>query len=161
VEAFLGIYSNPGLSWDHLATLRGRTSLPFLLKGILHPDDARKAVELGASGIVVSNHGGRQVDSAVATLDALGPIREAVGPGTALILDSGVRSGTDVLKALALGADAVALGRPYIYGLALAGQDGVRDVVANVIAELDLTLGLSGIGAVADLGPEVLRPVDM
>jgi isopentenyl diphosphate isomerase/L-lactate dehydrogenase-like FMN-dependent dehydrogenase len=161
VEAFLGIYSNPGLSWDHLATLRGRTSLPFLLKGILHPDDARKAVELGTSGIVVSNHGGRQVDSAVATLDALGPIREAVGPGTALILDSGVRSGTDVLKALALGADAVALGRPYIYGLALAGQDGVRDVVANVIAELDLTLGLSGIGSVADLGPEVLRPVDM
>ncbi len=161
VEAFLGIYSNPGLSWDHLATLRGRTSLPFLLKGILHPDDARKAVELGASGIVVSNHGGRQVDSAVATLDALGPIREAVGPGTALILDSGVRSGTDVLKALALGADAVALGRPYIYGLALAGQDGVRDVVANVIAELDLTLGLSGIGSVADLGSDVLHPVDM
>ena len=157
VEAFLDIYSNPGLTWEHLGTLRERTDLPIVLKGILHPDDAVRAVELGARGIVVSNHGGRQVDGAVASLDALPAIREAVGRGTTLILDSGVRTGSDVAKALALGADAVALGRPYLYGLALAGQDGVRDVVANVLAELDLTLGLSGVTSVADLGPDLLQ----
>ncbi|GAB3068225.1 alpha-hydroxy-acid oxidizing protein [Pedococcus soli] len=156
VEAFLDIYSNPGLSWDLLATLSRRTHLPILLKGILHPDDARRAAELGVGGIVVSNHGGRQVDGAVASLDALGPIRAAVGPGMPLVLDSGVRTGADVVKALASGADAVALGRPYVYGLALAGQDGVRDVVTNVVAELDLTLGLCGVGSVAELGPHVL-----
>ncbi|QGN58227.1 lactate 2-monooxygenase [Nostocoides sp. HKS02] len=157
VEAFLDIYSNPGLTWEHLGTLRQRTDLPIVLKGILHPDDAVRAVELGASGIVVSNHGGRQVDGAVASLDALPAIRAAVGPGTTLILDSGVRTGSDVAKALALGADAVALGRPYLYGLALAGQDGVREVVANVLAELDLTLGLSGVTSVAELGPDLLQ----
>ena len=157
VETFLDIYSNPGLSWDALATLSRRTTLPILLKGILHPDDARRAAELGVSGIVVSNHGGRQVDGAIASLDALGPIREAVGPGMPLVLDSGVRTGSDVVKALACGADAVALGRPYVYGLALAGQDGVRDVIENVVAELDLTLGLCGIGAVDEVGPHVLR----
>ncbi|WP_406829693.1 alpha-hydroxy-acid oxidizing protein [Pedococcus sp. KACC 23699] len=151
VEAFLDIYSNPGLSWDLLATLPHRTHLPVLLKGVLHPDDARRAVELGVSGIVVSNHGGRQVDGAIASLDALGPIRDAVGPGLPLVLDSGVRSGSDVVKALACGADAVALGRPYVYGLALAGEDGVRDVIDNVLAELDLTLGLCGLGSVAEL----------
>ncbi|MEP6856562.1 MAG: alpha-hydroxy-acid oxidizing protein [Pedococcus sp.] len=157
VEAFLDIYSNPGLSWDLLATLPDRTHLPILLKGILHPDDARRALELGVSGLVVSNHGGRQVDGAIASLDALGPIREAVGPGMPLVLDSGVRTGSDVVKALACGADAVALGRPYVYGLALAGQRGVRDVLANVIAELDLTLGLCGLGSVADVGPRALH----
>ena len=158
VEAFLDIYSNPGLSWDLLATLPGRTRLPVLLKGILHPDDARRAVQVGVDGLVVSNHGGRQVDGAIAALDALGPVREAVGPGMPLVLDSGVRTGADVVKALACGADAVALGRPYVYGLALAGQDGVRDVVANVVAELDLTLGLCGLGSVAEVGPAVLAP---
>lgn len=158
VETFLDIYSNPGLGWEHLATLRQRTRLPIVLKGILHPDDAGRAVELGVSGIVVSNHGGRQVDGAVASLDALPGIRAAVGPGTALILDSGVRSGADVVKALALGADAVAIGRPYVYGLALSGREGVRDVVENILAELDLTMGLSGISSVDGLGPETLRP---
>jgi lactate 2-monooxygenase len=156
VETFLDIYSNPGLGWEHLATLPGRTRLPVVVKGVLHPDDARRAVDLGAVGIVVSNHGGRQVDGAIASLDALGPVRAAVGAQTAVILDSGVRSGADVVKALAVGADAVALGRPYVYGLALAGQSGVRDVVANVVAELDLTLGLCGVGSVADVGPELL-----
>jgi isopentenyl diphosphate isomerase/L-lactate dehydrogenase-like FMN-dependent dehydrogenase len=158
VEAFLDIYSNPGLTWEHLATLRERTDLPIVLKGILHPDDAVRAVELGARGIVVSNHGGRQVDGAVASLDALPAIRAAVGPDPTLILDSGVRTGSDVAKALALGADAVALGRPYLYGLALAGEEGVRQVIANVLAELDLTLGLSGVTSVADLDPDLLQP---
>ena len=158
VEAFLDIYSNPGLSWEHLATLRERTRLPILLKGIVHPDDAVRAVGLGVSGIVVSNHGGRQVDGALASLDALPLVREAVGAQTTLILDSGVRSGADVFKALALGADAVAIGRPWVYGLALAGAAGVRDVVANILAELDLTMGLSGVASVDAIGPETLRP---
>jgi lactate 2-monooxygenase len=158
VETFLDIYSNPGLTWEQLATLRERTSLPFLVKGVLHPDDARRAVEVGAAGVVVSNHGGRQVDGAVASLDALPAVREAVGSGTTVVLDSGVRSGADAVKALALGADLVGLGRPYLYGLALDGRDGVRDVIANVLAELDLTLGLAGVGSVRDLGPDLLVP---
>ena len=157
VETFLDIYSNPGLTWERLATLRERTDLPFLVKGVLHPDDASRAVEVGASGVVVSNHGGRQVDGAVASLDALPAVRAAVGPDTAVVLDSGVRTGSDVVKAIALGADAVAIGRPYIYGLALGGRDGVRDVLANIVAELDLTMGLSGVGTVAQIGPDLLH----
>ncbi len=158
VETFLDIYSNPGLTWSQLGTLRDRTDLPIVIKGVLHPEDAQRAVDAGASGIVVSNHGGRQVDGAVASLDALPGVRAAVGAETTVILDSGVRTGSDVAKALALGADAVALGRPYVYGLALAGADGVRDVIANVLAELDLTLGLSGVTSVADLSPALVQP---
>jgi isopentenyl diphosphate isomerase/L-lactate dehydrogenase-like FMN-dependent dehydrogenase len=157
VETFLDLYSNPGLSWDHIATLRERTRLPIVLKGILHADDARRAVDLGVRGIVVSNHGGRQVDGSIASLDALPAIREAVGPDTALVLDSGVRSGADVFKALALGADAVAIGRPWVYGLALAGQSGVHDVLSNLLAELDLTMGLSGVASIGAIGPEMLQ----
>ena len=157
VETFLDIYSNPGLSWDHLATLRERTRLPVVLKGILHPDDARRAFDIGVDAIVVSNHGGRQVDGAIATLDALVAIREAVGPDPTVLLDSGIRSGADVFKALALGADAILLGRPYFYGLALAGQRGVEEVVRNIVAELDLTMALTG---VRSLGRLLTRAVD-
>jgi isopentenyl diphosphate isomerase/L-lactate dehydrogenase-like FMN-dependent dehydrogenase len=157
VETFLDIYSNPGLSWDDLATLRHRTRLPVLVKGILHPDDARLAVEAGASGVVVSNHGGRQVDGSIASLDALPAVREAVGPDTVVVLDSGVRTGADVLKALALGADAVGIGRPWVYGLAVAGREGVREVLANLVAELELTMGLSGVSSVRSAAPELLR----
>jgi isopentenyl diphosphate isomerase/L-lactate dehydrogenase-like FMN-dependent dehydrogenase len=159
VETFLGTYSRPSLTWDDLATLRDRTSLPILLKGVLHPDDARRAVDLGVDGLVVSNHGGRQVDGAIASLDALVPIADAVGAETTLLLDSGVRTGSDVVKALALGADAVLIGRPHVYGLALAGADGARDVVANIIAELDLTLGLSGLRSTDELTRDALRRV--
>lgn len=144
VETFIDIYSNPGLTWDHLATLRERTRLPVVLKGILHPDDARRAFDIGAQAIVVSNHGGRQVDNTIASLDALVGIREAIGQEPTVLLDSGIRSGADVFTAIALGADAVLIGRPYMYGLALAGQRGVEEVVANVVAELDLTMALSG-----------------
>ncbi|KHD77395.1 alpha-hydroxy-acid oxidizing protein [Actinoplanes utahensis] len=144
VETFLDIYSNPGLSWDHLATLRDRTRLPVVLKGILHPDDARRAFDLGADAVVVSNHGGRQIDNAIASLDALVTIRDALGPDPVLLFDSGIRTGADVFTALALGANAVLLGRPYMYGLALAGQRGVEDVITNVVAELDLTMALAG-----------------
>jgi len=157
VETFLGIYSNPALSWEHIKTLRSRTTMPVVLKGILHPDDARQAVDLGIDGIIVSNHGGRQVDGSVGSLDALLDIREAIGPEPTVLLDSGIRSGADVFKALALGADAVTLGRPHIYGLALAGAQGVAEVTANVIAELDLTMALCGVRSIADLTPDLLR----
>ncbi|AGL17912.1 alpha-hydroxy-acid oxidizing protein [Actinoplanes sp. N902-109] len=158
VETFLDIYSNPGLSWDHLATLRARTRLPVVLKGILHPDDARRAFDLGADAVVVSNHGGRQVDNAIAALDALVTIRDALGAGPALLFDSGIRSGADVFTALALGADAVLLGRPYLYGLALAGQSGVEDVIRNIVAELDLTMALTGTPDLTSITRERLCP---
>ena len=158
VEAFLDIYSNPALSWEHLATLRERTRLPVVLKGILHPDDARRAFDLGVDAIVVSNHGGRQVDSAIAALEALQEVREAVGSEPTVLMDSGIRTGTDVFTAIALGADAVLLGRPYMYGLALAGQRGVEEVVSNVVAELDLTMSLTGVRDLAEITPDMLRP---
>jgi len=151
VRRFVETYSRPSLAWDDLAFLRERTKLPILLKGILHPADAAAAVEHGMDGVVVSNHGGRQVDGAIATMDALPAIVEAVGGRVPVLLDSGVRSGADVLRALALGAAAVGLGRPYVWGLALAGEQGVRDVIRNLRADFDLTLGLSGHAAVGDI----------
>jgi len=158
VEAFLDIYSNPGLSWDHLATLRERTRLPVVLKGILHPDDARRAFDLGVDAIVVSNHGGRQVDSSVASLDALLNVRGAVSPEATVLMDSGIRTGADVFTALALGADAVLLGRPYMYGVALAGQRGVEEVISNVLAELDLTMSLTGVRNIGEINRNLLVP---
>ena len=158
VEAFLEVYSNPGLSWDHIATLRDRTALPIVLKGILHPADARRAVELGVDAMIVSNHGGRQIDNAIASLDALIAIREAVGTQPTILLDSGIRSGTDVLIALALGANGCLIGRPYIYGLAIGGADGVRQLIENIVAELDLTMGPLGIANVGALSPDLLVP---
>ncbi len=158
VEAFLDVYSNPGLSWEHLETLRSRTDLPVVLKGILHPDDARRALDLGVDAIVVSNHGGRQVDNAIASLDALVDIREQVGPVPTVLLDSGVRTGADVYVARALGADAVLLGRSYVYGMALAGQQGIEDVISNVVAELDLTMGLTGVRDLAGITRDMVRP---
>ena len=157
-ETFLDIYSNPGLSWEHLATLRDRTRLPIVLKGILHPDDARRAVDLGVDALVVSNHGGRQVDGSIASLDALLDIRAAIGREPTVLLDSGIRSGADVFVALALGADAVLLGRPYMYGLAIAGRQGVEEVIRNVIAEFDLTMALTGARSIADIDERFVRP---
>jgi lactate 2-monooxygenase len=155
---FLGIQANPSLSWDDLGWLRERTSLPIVIKGIQHAEDAREAASRGLDGIVVSNHGGRQVDGALASLDALPPIADAVGGELAILFDSGVRSGADVLKALALGADAVCLGRPYVWGLALEGQTGVETVLKMVLAELDLTMALCGYTDPGQLGPEALAP---
>jgi len=149
----LATFPNLGLTWDDLARLREWTSLPLLVKGILRADDARKALEHGIAGIVVSNHGGRQVDGSIAALDALVEVREAVGRETPVLMDSGVRTGADVVKAVALGADAVLLGRPYVYGLAVGGQDGVETVVRQLAGEVDLTLALSGARSVADLDP--------
>ena len=154
VRRFVETYSRPSLSWDDLAFLRERTRLPVLLKGILHPADALAAIEHGMDWIVVSNHGGRQVDGAIATMDALPAIVEAVAGRVPVLLDSGIRSGADVFRALALGATAVGLGRPYVWGLAAGGEDGVREVVRNLRADFDLTLGLAGCASVREIGLE-------
>jgi lactate 2-monooxygenase len=157
VETFLDVYSNPALSWEHLSTLRQRTRLPIVLKGVLHPDDARQAFDTGADAIIVSNHGGRQIDNAVAALDALVDIRDALGDGPAILFDSGIRTGADIFLALALGADAVLLGRPYLYGLAIAGQNGIEQVVRNNLAELDLTMALSGAANLKAITRQLVR----
>jgi lactate 2-monooxygenase len=156
VQRFVQIYSRPLLTWEDLPFLRERTKLPILLKGILHADDAHRAVDEGINGIVVSNHGGRQVDGAIATLDALPAIVAAVDGRIPVLLDSGIRSGADIFKALALGAQAVLLGRPHVYGLALAGESGVREVLQNFLADFDLTMGLAGCRSVSEIGPEAL-----
>ena len=156
VQRFSQIYSRPSLTWSNLAFLRRVTSLPLVLKGIQHVDDARRAVDEGVDGIIVSNHGGRQVDGARASLDALPGVADAVNGRIPVLFDSGVRSGADIFKALAIGATAVLLGRPYAYGLALAGETGVREVLENLVAELDLTLGLAGYASVRALTREAL-----
>ncbi|GAA2475048.1 alpha-hydroxy-acid oxidizing protein [Terrabacter carboxydivorans] len=159
VETFLDVFSRPSLTWDDLPRLRSLTSLPIVLKGILHPDDARRALDAGVDGIYVSNHGGRQVDRSVAALDALPGVVEAVrgaGSSAPVIFDSGIRCGADIFVALALGATAVGIGRPHVYGLALAGAEGVSEVLRNLRAELDLQLALTGCTSLADLSPERL-----
>ena len=159
VRRFGDTYSRPSLSWDDLAYLRDRTRLPILLKGILHPQDALAAIEHGMDGIVVSNHGGRQVDGAIATMDALPRIVEAVAGRVPILLDSGVRSGADVFRALALGATAVGVGRPYVWGLAAGGEDGVHEVIRNLRADFDRTMGLAGRAATAEIGTESIERV--
>jgi isopentenyl diphosphate isomerase/L-lactate dehydrogenase-like FMN-dependent dehydrogenase len=153
---FLGVQANPSLNWDDIGQLREMTSLPIVIKGIQHVEDAREAVRRGLDGIVVSNHGGRQVDGAIASLDALPPIAKAVGDDLAILFDSGVRSGADALKALALGADAVCLGRPYVWGLTLDGQAGVETVLKMILAELDLTMALCGLTRCEEIGRDLV-----
>jgi isopentenyl diphosphate isomerase/L-lactate dehydrogenase-like FMN-dependent dehydrogenase len=138
------MFPNLGLSWDDLSFLRERWDGPIVLKGLTSVEDAKLAAEHGMDGVVVSNHGGRQVDGAVASLDALPGIADSVGEQLTVLFDSGVRTGADAAKALALGAKAILLGRPFLYGLALAGQAGVEHVLRCLLAELDLTLALSG-----------------
>jgi isopentenyl diphosphate isomerase/L-lactate dehydrogenase-like FMN-dependent dehydrogenase len=150
VQTFTEIYSRPSLRWKDIVSIRDLTRLPVVLKGILHPDDAARAVDAGFDAIVVSNHGGRQLDGAIPTLEALPSIVEAVAERIPILLDSGIRTGGDVLKALALGATAVLVGRPYVYGLAIAGEAGVHEVLRNLAADFDLTLGLSGCASIAE-----------
>ena len=157
VMRFVQVFSNPTLTWDDITFLREHTKLPLLLKGILHPDDARRALDAGAAGIIVSNHGGRQVDGAIPALDALPGIVAAVAGRAPVLFDSGVRRGADIFRAVALGAQATLLGRPYMWGLALGGEAGVRDVILNTLADFDLTLALSGHTSCAQLSPDVLR----
>jgi lactate 2-monooxygenase len=156
IRLWASLFSNTALTWADLAWLRQQTRLPILLKGILHPDDARLALEHGADGIIVSNHGGRQVDGAIAALDALPAVAAAIENKIPILFDSGIRYGADAVKALALGARAVLLGRLYMWGLAIAGEQGVHDVVQNFLADLDLTMGLSGLRSVKELDPSIL-----
>ena len=156
VQRFVNTYSRPSLTWEDLPFLRERTRLPILLKGLLHPDDARRALDAGMDGIVVSNHGGRQVDGAIATLDALPGVLEAVDGRVPVLLDSGIRGGADAFKALSLGAAAVLLGRPYVYGLGIAGAHGVREVIQNFVADFDLTMGLAGCRSVDEVAAATL-----
>lgn len=158
VETFLEIFSRTDLGWTELARLRDITELPIVIKGIQHADDARQAQRLGFDALWVSNHGGRQLDGAIPSLDALVDVRQAVGAELPLIFDSGVRTATEAIKALALGASAVAIGRPYLYGLALQGASGVSSVLDYFAAELDISLGLLGVSDIADLGEQHIRP---
>lgn len=160
VETFLDVFADPSLGWDDLEFLRERTRLPIVLKGVLHPDDARRAIDAGMDAVQVSNHGGRQIDGEVAALDALPGIVDAVDGRVPVLFDSGIRGGSDALVALALGARAVAIGRPYAYALALAGEAGVRELLRNTIAELDITLGLAGARSIAELDARILTADD-
>jgi isopentenyl diphosphate isomerase/L-lactate dehydrogenase-like FMN-dependent dehydrogenase len=157
VETFLDVFSRSSLTWENLGFLREHTSLPILLKGLQHPEDARKAVEHGMDGIVVSNHGGRQVDGAIGSLDALPGIVEEVGGRVPIVFDSGIRCGADAFKALALGADAVGIGRPWAYGLSIAGEAGIVEVMENLVAELDITMGLAGATTVGEINRELIQ----
>ena len=143
-------------SWADVAALRAATRLPLLLKGIMTAADARRALDAGADGIVVSNHGGRVLDGAPASIDALPPIAAAVAGRVPLLLDGGIRRGTDVLKALALGARAVLVGRPVLHGLAVAGAAGVAHVLSLLRTELEIAMAQTGCPTLADIGPHVL-----
>jgi 4-hydroxymandelate oxidase len=145
------------LSWDHVDRLREITSLPVVLKGVLHPDDARLAVAHGVAALLVSNHGGRQLDTVPATIEALPAIASAVGGQIPLLLDGGIRRGTDVIKALALGAAAVGIGRPVLWGLAADGEAGVLQVLERLRSEVDHALSLCGCSRIDELGPGLLR----
>jgi isopentenyl diphosphate isomerase/L-lactate dehydrogenase-like FMN-dependent dehydrogenase len=160
IRLWASLFSNTALTWSDLTWLRQQTRMPILLKGILHPDDARHALDAGVDGIIVSNHGGRQVDGAIAALDALPAVATAIQQKVPVLFDSGIRYGSDAVKALALGARAVLLGRLYLWGLAVAGEQGVRDVVQNFLAEFDLTLGLSGYKSCRELDASALRLSD-
>ena len=156
VLRWMSMFAHASTTWESLEFLRSATELPVVLKGIVHPQDARRAVEAGADGIVVSNHGGRQVDGSVATLDALQAMKGSLPEGFPLLLDSGIRTGADVLKATALGASAVLLGRPYIWALGVGGEDGVRQLLRGFLADVDLTLALSGYTSFAGVDSKVL-----
>ncbi len=157
VKTFIDVYSRPNLKWEDLNRLREWTDLPIVLKGVLHPEDARKAIEYGADGLWVSNHGGRQIDGAISSLQALQNIRKVLDRKVPVILDSGVRTGADMFKALALGADAVAVGRPYVFALASGGEDGVRHWMEFFMAEFELTMRLSGCRSIEEIGPDTLE----
>ena len=159
VRRFIATYSRPSLNWADIDALRQRTGLPIVLKGILDPDDARRAIDAGVNGIFVSNHGGRQVDGAIAAIDALPRVAAAVNAAVPLFMDSGVRSGADIFRALALGATAVGIGRSYAYALAIAGESGVRELLANLQAEFELTMALAGCKNVAEITMERLRSI--
>jgi 4-hydroxymandelate oxidase len=158
LAAYVRARLDPSLSWKDLAWLRSRTKLPILIKGIVRADDARLAVDAGVAGIVVSNHGGRQLDTSPATIDVLPSVVDAVAERCEVLVDGGVRRGTDVLKALALGSKAVLLGRPVLWGLALGGQAGVERVLETLRRELDLAMALAGCASIAEVKRDLVEP---
>src|SRR5258708_39949202 len=147
------MFPNLGLTWEDTAWLRAFTRLPLVAKGVLSGEDARRAIDAGFDGVIVANHGGRQVDGAIAALDAVGPVRATVGPDFPVLMDSGVRRGSDILKALALGANCVLIGRPYMWGLAAGGQAGGEEVIHSIAAETDLAMALLGAHGGSGLDP--------
>ena len=151
VDTFLDVFSRSTLTWENLAWLRERTTLPIVLKGIQHPDDASRALAAGIDGLIVSNHAGRQIDNALGSLDALPGIAERVNGAVPVLFDSGIRSGADMFVALALGASAVCVGRAYTYGLAIAGEQGAYEALRNIIAEFDIVLGLAGYASASSI----------
>ncbi|MEZ4948506.1 MAG: lactate 2-monooxygenase [Saprospiraceae bacterium] len=159
VRTFINIYSRPNLSFEDLKFIRSLTKLPIVLKGILHPDDAIKALDYGINGFIVSNHGGRQVNGAVSSMEMLPAIVDAVGDKVPVMMDSGIRTGSDAFKAIALGAKAVFLGRTYAYGLAIAGQKGVEEVIQNMEADFELTMGLAGCKSISEITRDALLKV--
>lgn len=156
VLRWIQVYADPSQTWEDLAWVCDQTELPVIAKGVLHGDDARLAIDAGVAGIGVSNHGGRQVDGAIGALDALPHVVAAVGDEVPIVFDSGIRTAADALKALALGADTVLLGRPYVWGLGLEGSDGVRHVLRSFLADLDLTAALCGCATLDDVGADLL-----
>lgn len=160
VQKFVATYSRSSLTWDDLPFLREHTKLPILLKGILHPDDAKKALDMGINGVIVSNHGGRQVDGAISSFDALPDVVDAVNGQIPVLMDSGIRTGADMFKSIAMGATAVCLGRPYVYGLATGGYQGVREVIRNFKADFELTMRLSGCCSLDEITRDSLKRID-
>ncbi|MDQ0255114.1 isopentenyl diphosphate isomerase/L-lactate dehydrogenase-like FMN-dependent dehydrogenase [Evansella vedderi] len=158
INAIRKILLNQSITWEKLGWLKQQTRLPIILKGILHKDDAQLAIEHGIDGIIVSNHGGRQLDGVRSTLAALPSIVEVINGRISVLFDSGVRRGTDIIKALALGADAVLIGRPFVYGL-VDGENGVREVLQNLVADLDTSLALTGKTSVKDIDCSIVERV--
>ena len=149
------IFENPSLSWDDIIEIKSYTNLPIFLKGIMHTDDALTAVSLGIDGLIVSNHGGRQLDHCISSLEALENICHAVGGKIPVLFDSGIRRGTDIVKAMAIGASAVLIGRPYLYGM-VAGHEGIRTVLQQILRELDVTMALAGIDDIKTIDGSIL-----
>ncbi|HJW27817.1 MAG TPA: alpha-hydroxy-acid oxidizing protein [Saprospiraceae bacterium] len=156
VKKFSYLFNNPGLNWDDISRIRTWTQLPIYLKGILRADDAVRAANLGVDGIIVSNHGGRQIDGSIATVAALPSILSAVNGRMEVWVDSGIRNGSDIYKCMALGATGVLIGRPYAMALACGGAQGVQDCLSNIMAELELTMALSGCSNLAAITPDLI-----
>jgi lactate 2-monooxygenase len=156
VRKFTNIFNNPGMNWDDIALIREWTQLPIYLKGIIRPDDAVKAVAAGVDGIIISNHGGRQIDGSVSTAESLPGIYKVVKDRLEIWIDSGIRTGSDVFKCIALGATGVLIGRPYAYSLAINGTAGVKDCIDNIMAELELIMTLSGCHTLSDINDDMV-----
>lgn len=159
-QHWIDIFGDPSITWDDLGFVREHTDLPLVIKGVLHPDDALEAIDRDVDGIIVSNHGGRQVDGSIGAIEALPAVVDAVDGRVPVLFDSGIRRGADAIKAIGLGADAVLLGRPYAYGLGIDGEAGVEAVLKNFLADLDVTLGLCGERTISGVDRSLLVEAD-